>query len=191
MKKRSAEWGLSFTAPKKTIRELKFAFLLIAICLTGMPAFSVSAPGNDLQQNVVTGRVTDNRGEALPGVNITIKGTTLGVTSDIEGRYSIAVPDLNGTLVFSFIGFAEAEVPIAGRQVVNAQLEEATTALDEVVVTALGIKREAKSLGYSTSSVKTEELTAVKVPNVGNSLIGKVAGLNVTAPPTGPAGTSK
>jgi len=191
MKKRSAEWGLSFAAPKKTIRELKFAFLLIAICLTSMTAFSVTAPGNDLQQNVVTGRVTDNRGEALPGVNITIKGTTLGVTSDIEGRYSITVPDLNRTLVFSFIGFAEAEVPIAGRQVVNAQLEEATTALDEVVVTALGIKREAKSLGYSTSSVKTEELTAVKVPNVGNSLIGKVAGLNVTAPPTGPAGTSK
>ena len=149
------------------------------------------ALASDPQQTVITGRVTDSRGEALPGVNVLLKGTTTGTITDTQGRYSLSVPDLTGTLIFSFIGYTPLETPIAGRRSVDAQMTEETTALGEVVVTALGIKREAKSLGYSATAVDAREFAATKLTNMGNSLIGKVAGLNVSTPPTGPGGSSK
>jgi TonB-linked SusC/RagA family outer membrane protein len=176
---------------QKLTNELKISFVLISICLLGSMVNPVYADGDDLQQTVVTGKVSDSKGEALPGVNVLLKGTVIGSMTDINGKYSITVPDLNGTLVFSFIGYTNFEVPLAGRRIVDAQLAEETTALGEVVVTALGIKREAKRVGYATTSVDNEYITAIRSTNFGNSLQGKVAGLNISAPAGGPGGSSK
>jgi len=143
------------------------------------------------QQKTVSGTVTDSKGAPIPGVNITIKGTTTGSIADAAGKYSLPVSDANVTLVFSFIGYRPQEVAVAGRGVVDVSMAEETTVLNEVVVTALGIKKEAKKLGYATSTVASENLTTERTVNVGNSLQGKVAGLNVSAPAGGPGGSSK
>ncbi|MBM1105119.1 SusC/RagA family TonB-linked outer membrane protein [Aurantibacter crassamenti] len=137
----------------------------------------------------VTGSVTAAAdGMPLPGVTILIKGTTNGTSADFDGNYKIDVPDENSILVFSYLGFETQEISVAGKTTINVLLNEDAQALDEVVVTALGIKREEKSLGYSVENVAAEELTRVAQENVLNSLSGKVAG--VTLNNTGGAGSS-
>ena len=143
------------------------------------------------QQKMVSGKVTDSRGAPIPGANVSLKGTSTGTIADAEGKFSIAVPDFNGTLVVSFIGYKAQDIALSGRIMVDVILEEETTVLNEVVVTALGIKKEAKKLGYSTSTINSENLTTERTVNVGNSLQGKVAGLNISAPASGPGGSSK
>ncbi|HNW56165.1 MAG TPA: SusC/RagA family TonB-linked outer membrane protein [Bacteroidales bacterium] len=143
------------------------------------------------QQIVVKGKVTSNTGESLPGVYVTIKGTTLGVNTDIEGNYSIQVPDDKSTLLFSFIGFAPQEVVVGNQNVINITLSESMLQITEVVVTALGIKREKKALPYSVSEVKGEEFTQAKENNIGTALVGKIAGVNATGLNTGPGGSSR
>jgi TonB-linked SusC/RagA family outer membrane protein len=142
------------------------------------------------QAQPVTGRVTDNSGTALPGVSIAVKGTTRGAVTDAEGNFSVNATS-NDVLVFSYIGFAAKEVTVGNQSNITVVLGENTQALDEVVVTALGIKREAKKLGYATATVDTEALLSSRSTNVGNNLVGKVSGVNVQAPPTGPGGSSK
>ncbi len=176
---------------EKLTSGLKIAVFLAGICIISSLVNPAYAADTDLQQTVITGKVTDSRGDVLAGVNVLLKGTVLGTITDAQGRYSLAVNDLTGTLVFSFIGFSPLEIPIEGRRTVDAQMTEETTALGEVVVTALGIKREAKSLGYSATAVDSRAFAATKLSNMGNNLIGKVAGLNVSTPPTGPGGSSK
>lgn len=110
-------------------------------------------PSIGVANNLVRGRVTSVDGEALPGVNILIKGTTAGTVSDAEGYYSIPLTSDAQTLVFSFIGYGTEEVNIQNRDVVDLNLSEDGSQLDEVVVTAQGIQREKKTLGYSVSSV--------------------------------------
>ncbi|WP_423146368.1 SusC/RagA family TonB-linked outer membrane protein [Rubrolithibacter danxiaensis] len=139
---------------------------------------------------VVKGRVTDTKGVPLAGVSVKVKGSSAGTSTDADGRYSISVPD-DGTLVFTYIGFNSMEVAVQGRTTIDVVLKEESKALNEVVVTALGIKREAKRLGYSATSVNTDQLTVNRSTNVGNSLVGKVAGLNVSAPAAGPGSSSK
>ncbi|MRI01205.1 SusC/RagA family TonB-linked outer membrane protein [Kriegella sp. EG-1] len=137
----------------------------------------------------VTGSVTSAAdGMPLPGVTILIKGTTTGASADFDGNYVIDVSDENSTLVFSYLGFETQEIEVGGRSTINVVMNEDAQALDEVVVTALGIKREEKSLGYSVENVAAEELTRVAQENVLNSLSGKVAG--VTLNNTGGAGSS-
>jgi TonB-linked SusC/RagA family outer membrane protein len=143
-------------------------------------------------QRTITGRVTkttDNT--ALAGVTVLVKGTTTGMTTDIDGRYSIAVPNNEAILQFSFIGLNPKEVAVGAQTIIDVALEEAIRQMDEVVVTALGIKRESKSLGYSATSVKTEELLTHKSTNMMESLEGKVAGLNITLPASGVGGSSQ
>ncbi|WP_211480972.1 SusC/RagA family TonB-linked outer membrane protein [Arcticibacter eurypsychrophilus] len=141
-------------------------------------------------QTSVQGQVVDVKGVTLAGVSIILKGSSIGTTTNLQGRYSINAPN-NSTLIFSYIGFIRQEVPVNNQTTVNVILKEEAKALSEVVVTALGIKRQSKSLGYAATSVDTKQLTDARTTNVGNSLIGKVAGLNVAAPPTGPGGSSK
>ena len=141
------------------------------------------------QQQSITGTVTDSKGDPLTGVNVILKGTTIGTITDINGKYAISAPDRNGTLVFTFIGFTAREIPVSGRIIVDVILTEEVTALNEVIVTALGIKRESKSLGYSATSVKTEDMITNRTTNVMKSLEGKVAGLEI-APPAAGAGAS-
>ncbi|HET6540653.1 MAG TPA: SusC/RagA family TonB-linked outer membrane protein [Chryseolinea sp.] len=137
----------------------------------------------------VNGKVTaadDN--SPLPGVNVYLKGTQTGTITDGEGNYSLAVSDENGTLVFSYIGYATQEISIGGRTSINVSLQPSLESLDEVVVTALGIKREEKSLGYSVGKVDGSALTRVAQENVLNGLAGKLPGVTISS--TGGAGSS-
>ncbi len=143
-------------------------------------------------QRTITGRVTTaTDGSALPGVTILLQGTTTGSLTDVDGRFSITVPNNQAVLRFSFVGYAEQDVTVGNQSVINVSLVESVLQMDEVVVTALGIKREAKSLGYSATTVNTAAIAENPNLNMGNALLGKVAGLNVSAPATGPGGSSK
>ncbi len=130
------------------------------------------------QDKVVTGTVTDDTGLPLPGVNIIIKGTNTGTQTDFDGKYSISAQAQN-TLVFSFIGFTKQETVVGTQSTLNVTLATDAAQLDEVVVTALGIERSEKSLGYGVSTVKSEELNEVRETNVLNALQGKTSGLNI------------
>ncbi|KAA2241282.1 SusC/RagA family TonB-linked outer membrane protein [Chitinophaga agrisoli] len=138
----------------------------------------------------VTGTVTDAKGAPLPGVSIVVKGQQTGAVSDGAGHYRINVPD-NAALVFSFVGYISQELAVNGRATLNVQLQEDLTKLGEVVVTALGIQKEARQLGYAATTVKGADVAVNRTPNIGNSLQGKVAGLNVSSVNTGAGGSSK
>src|SRR5690554_2609318 len=101
----------------------------------------------------ISGTVTSTDGESLPGVNVLLKGTSTGTVTDLDGRYTLDTPGPEGTLVFSFIGYATQEVPINGRAVIDVVMEDESASLEEIVVTAMGIRREAKSLTYSAQVV--------------------------------------
>jgi TonB-linked SusC/RagA family outer membrane protein len=144
------------------------------------------------QQKTISGIVTDaSTGEALTGVTVYIPTTNTGVVTDANGKYSIAAPGLNTTFVLSFVGYVNAKIVYTGQATINVKLEADITAIDEVVVTALGIKKSSKSLGYSTANVNSEQLTVNRTPNLMNSLTGKMAGVSISSLGTGPAGTSK
>ncbi|MFC4094270.1 SusC/RagA family TonB-linked outer membrane protein [Euzebyella saccharophila] len=145
--------------------------------------------GSPLVAQTVSGTVSSEEdGMPLPGVTIMEKGTNNGVTTDFDGLYNINLQSENPVLEYSYLGFISQEIAVSGRANINVALETNTQALDEVVVTALGIKREDKSLGYSVENVAGEELTRVAQENVLNSLSGKVAG--VTLNNTGGTGSS-
>jgi len=139
----------------------------------------------------VTGKVEDESGAGFPGVNILVKGTSVGTVTDASGDYSIEVSGENATLVFSFVGYLTQEIPVGNQTVVNVSMKVDESNLEEVVVTALGIEKSAKSLGYATSTVQADELTINRTPNVMNALQGKVAGVSISSLGTGPGGTSK
>lgn len=139
----------------------------------------------------VSGVVTDENGQGFPGVNIIVKGTSAGTTTDVNGRYTLQVDDDNAILVFSFVGYNEQEISLGGRTVLDVKMQPNMQALEEIVVTALGIEKSAKSLGYATAKVSSEELTINRTPNLMNALQGKVAGVNISGLGTGPGGTSK
>lgn len=142
---------------------------------------------------LIQGQILDENGIPIPGANVlaTVNGKIVGVVTDFDGNYSIDVPDDVTTLEFSFLGYETQVVNINGRQTINITLTPATTSLDEVVVTALGITKAAKSLGYSVGKVTGDELSTNRSANFMNAAQGKVAGVNITAVGTGPAGTSK
>ncbi|NME66711.1 SusC/RagA family TonB-linked outer membrane protein [Flammeovirga aprica] len=143
------------------------------------------------QEKVVTGTVKDiTDGSALPGVNVLVKGTASGTVTDLDGKFSISLTDDQNTLVFSFIGYTSKEVDVSSASDITVDLEVDAEELEEVVVTALGIERSERSLGYAMSEVDSEELgSAGNSANVMNSLSGKVAGVQV-APVSGGAGSS-
>lgn len=132
------------------------------------------------QTRVITGTITSATEGALPGVTVQVKGTTTGAVADANGKYSITVPQNATTLVFTYIGMKSQEVAITGRSVIDVVMESDILGLDEVVVTALGISRERKGLGYAVQDVKSEELTRSAQPNVISSLNGKIAGVQIS-----------
>jgi TonB-linked SusC/RagA family outer membrane protein len=133
----------------------------------------------------VTGHVTGAEdGTALPGVSVVVRGTTIGAVTDFEGNYSITVPDASATLMFSFVGMTTQEVVIEGKTVVDVVLESTSMELDEVVVTALGVSREKKSLGYSVQEVEGDAVSGTAQSNFASSLSGKVSGVQIKAPNT-------
>jgi TonB-linked SusC/RagA family outer membrane protein len=134
----------------------------------------------------IKGFVRDASGQPLAGVTVSIKGTSVGTQTDIKGSFSIAA-DAGQVLVFSYIGYLKKEVNVISGASITIQLDEDSKQLSEVVVTALGIKKERKALGYSVSEVKGSELTTAREVNFANSLEGKVAGVNVSTISGGPA----
>ncbi|MEO5944458.1 MAG: SusC/RagA family TonB-linked outer membrane protein, partial [Ferruginibacter sp.] len=137
----------------------------------------------------VTGTVTDPGNQPLSGVSVNVKGTKLTVATNNDGKFSIKA-DAKDKLIISFVGYATQEVAIKGSQDLTVKMELSIGQdMDAVVVTALGIKKESKKLGYSATSINTEELVKNRTTNVGESLEGRVAGLNITPPAAG-AGSS-
>jgi len=134
-----------------------------------------------LAQDVsISGRVTSSDdGSGLPGVNIQVTGTTKGTTTDVDGRYRLSVP-ANSRLAFSFIGFGTKEVAVNNQSTVNVVLTAGSQSLDEIVVTAQGIERDKRSLGYSTQEIDGSQLSQRSEPNLLNALQGKTAGVNIT-----------
>lgn len=130
------------------------------------------------QEKTVTGTVTDQSSLPLPGVNILVQGTTNGTQTDFDGNYSISA-DEGDTLLFTYIGQADKAETVGASNTVNVQMVEDAQALDEVVVTALGISREKQALGYATTQVSGDEVNTARETNFVNSLSGKVAGLDV------------
>jgi len=134
------------------------------------------------QEITVSGTVTsDEDGSTLPGVNVVVKGTSRGTVTDIDGNYRISVPNQNSILTFSFIGLASQDVEINGRSTVDVVMSSDAKQLTEVVVTAQGIEREKKALGYAVATVDGEKLEQQPQADVGRILQGKVSGANITA----------
>lgn len=132
-------------------------------------------------QNIIKGVVKDTKGIGIPGVSIAVVSTTKVATTDFEGNYTIAAPS-NATLSFSYIGYLTQSVPVNGKTQINIILQEDSKTLNEVVVTAIGIKQQKKKLGYATQEVKMGALSESKTMNIGNALSGQVAGLTVNNP---------
>lgn len=139
----------------------------------------------------ISGKVTAGKdGSTLPGVSVQVKGINAGTSTNADGSYSVNA-NAGATLVFSYIGFSTKEVKVGTQTIVDVTLDEDVSSLDEVVVTALGIKKEAKKLGYATTTINAAAITENRSPNFMNTLQGKIAGVNISGLGTGPAGTSK
>ena len=153
----------------------------------GNEALSINATQ---QGKVVKGVVLDETGFPVIGANVIQKGTTNGVITDLDGNFTLEVPD-GAVIEISYIGYSTQEVTASGQQNLQVTLKEDTQKLDEVVVTALGIKRQSRSLGYSTTQVGGDDFTMARDPNLGNALSGKVAGVSVGGNSTGMGGSSR
>ena len=143
------------------------------------------------QQRTVTGKVTDEDGTILIGVNVIIDGTASGTATDLDGTYSLQLPEEAEQLIFSYTGFVSQVVAIDGRSVIDVTLSSDVRQLDEVVVTALGIERDQKTLGYAVSRIQPNELTENRSSKFMDVLQGKVAGVNITSLGSGAQGSSK
>ena len=155
---------------------MKRLFTLLAISV------AVVFSSAQAQERQISGKVTSKEdNQTMPGVSVSVKGTTVGTITDMDGNYKLSVPSTAKTLVFSFIGMKTKEVEIGATDVIDIVMESDIMKLDEVVVTAIGISREKRSLGYATQQVKNDELTAGGNTNVVGALQGKVSGVNVTS----------
>ena len=142
------------------------------------------------QRDTIRGVVSDLSGVTIPGASIYVKGnTSIGTTTGMDGEFTLVVTDLYDVLVVSFMGYKTQEVPIKGDRVMNIILEEDMIGMDEVVVTAMGISRETKTLGYAITNLQSEEITESSEVNFANALAGKVAGIQI-ASTSGDVGSS-
>lgn len=173
----------------------KTLLLLFVVCAMPLAAIARNDAGNPgetyesgFQGITVTGTVTSTgTGEALPGVNVTIQGTTTGTVTDIDGKYSMNVPDANAMLIFSFVGYLAREIPVNGRSVIDVSLEEDVKTLDEIVVVGYGVVKKSDLTG-SVSSVKPEETFKAPISSIDQALQGRAAGVYVTSASNAPGG---
>ncbi|EAQ99730.1 SusC/RagA family TonB-linked outer membrane protein [Maribacter sp. HTCC2170] len=158
-----------------------FLTVLALLCIQGMIA----------QTKTVSGTVTDaSDGSPLPGVNVLVQGTTNGAQTDFDGNYSIQASE-GDVLLFSYLGMKSQSATVGSSSTINVTMEEDAEALDEVVVTALGIKRKEKTLTYAQQTVGGEELTNTRDVNFVNSISGKAAGVEIRKSSSGPGGSTK
>ncbi|MCR5131346.1 MAG: SusC/RagA family TonB-linked outer membrane protein [Prevotella sp.] len=163
-------------------------WLSMRACLTIV--FLLMAVVVNAQNSIVKGTVVDQFGEPVIGATVKVFGSASGTVTDLDGNFSVSVP-AQGKLEVSYIGFTTQTIEVDGQQTVQVTMQESNKSLDEVVVTALGIKRQGRSLGYSTTQVGGEELALARDPNLGNALTGKVAGVSVAGNATGSTGSSR
>ncbi|MBE7169443.1 MAG: SusC/RagA family TonB-linked outer membrane protein [Williamsia sp.] len=142
------------------------------------------------QNTTVTGRVTTTANEPLSGVTIKVSGSSQGASSDPNGNFSIAAPPAS-TLLFSYVGFISQSIELKGRTIINVVMQNSGDSLNTVIVTALGIRKDVRKLGYATATVNNDQLATNRTPNVMSGLQGKMAGVNITTMGTGPAGSVK
>ncbi|WP_026968519.1 SusC/RagA family TonB-linked outer membrane protein [Algoriphagus terrigena] len=162
---------------------LPIAFALVVLLSLSSSVYS--------QQRVLKGKVTASAdGLPMPGVTVLDKSNQSGTTTNVDGEYSISVTE-QSVLVFSFIGFTSKEFTVGNQSELNVVLDEEASELNEVVVTAFGLEREKKALGYSVTQLDGDRFTEARAINAGNALSGKVAGVNVTPPATGAAGSTR
>ncbi|MBB5282315.1 TonB-linked SusC/RagA family outer membrane protein [Rhabdobacter roseus] len=187
-------------AIEQLLSPLKISYEVIGerqILLKGEPTFrsETSLPPDRLHSSAdqaISGTVTDKEsGGPLPGVSILVKGKTIGTTSDGDGRYSLNAPDDATALVFSYVGYVSEEVVIGNRSVIDVALGADTRSLNEVVVTALGIKRDKKALTFATGELKGTDFANARETNLASALSAKVAGVQVTSSAGGMAGASR
>lgn len=143
------------------------------------------------QQNSISGTVTNSSGEPIPGATVVIKGTTRGTITDLNGNFTLSDVAPDAVLIFSFIGYLSEEIDVSGRDKFDIILIENIEELEEVVVTALGITKEKKSLGYAMQEIKSEKLNQTMSPTVNGALEGKIAGVSITQAATGVGGSSR
>jgi TonB-linked SusC/RagA family outer membrane protein len=166
------------------MKRLLLSFVGIALVFCSLQTFA--------QERTVSGRVTSTEdGSPLPGVNVVLKGTTTGTATDAEGRYSLSVPATGGALVFSFIGLESKEIAIADRSTIDVSLALDVTQLSEVVVTAVGIQKEQRALGYSVEKVSASKLQQVGELDPLRALQGKVAGVNIAGSSGAPGSSTR
>ncbi|MGD0341415.1 MAG: carboxypeptidase-like regulatory domain-containing protein, partial [Bacteroidales bacterium] len=152
--------------------------ILLLFFVSGWVLFSANA-----QQRVISGTVTSSVKEEgpLPGVSVAVKGTTTGVNTDVNGKYTLAVPNNASTLVFSYIGMKKQEVQVGDKSIIDVVLEPDVLGLEEVVVTAIGISRQKKSLGYAVQDVAGDKINNAETGNMLTAITGKMAGVNITS----------
>ncbi|EPR71646.1 TonB-dependent receptor plug domain-containing protein [Cyclobacterium qasimii] len=163
----------------------KGLFLTVLIC-------GVSCQLASAQSRTIKGAVTES-GDSEPvlGASILIKGTATGTVTDLNGQFELVVPSNESILVVSFIGFQSQEIVVGNRTTVNVILDYSSEELSEVVVTALGVERETKALGYSVQAVSGDKFTEARETNVMNSLSGRVAGVQITNSSSGVGGSTR
>ncbi len=153
----------------------------LRLCLSGLAVW-LSCTVGYAQDRSISGTVTSvESSEALPGVNVIVKGTTVGTVTDIDGNYTLLAPEGENILQFSFIGFITEETEIGSQSTIDMSLSPDILSLTEVIVTAQGVERDERSLGYSVQQLDGESIQQRSAPDVLNSLQGKVAGVNITS----------
>ena len=163
----------------------KLKKLLLLICLS-------SASTIYAQTTTISGTVSDSSdGMSLPGVNVVEKGTINGTSTDIDGNYTIQLSGENAVLQFTFIGYEDLEVAVNGQSVIDVSISESAEALNEVVITAFGFEKKTKSVGYSITQVKGDEINRVKTTSPLQALRGKVAGVNISNGANGIKGSAR
>lgn len=164
-------------------KKIHYLLMFVAMfCLNGLFA----------QNRTISGTVTESEsGVPLPGVNVVEKGTNNGTSTDFDGNFTITVNSNNATLVFTSLGYTTKEISAGNAATLNVSLSEDAEQLGEVVVTALGVKRNTKALGYSVTQVAGQEMNTVKETNAINALQGKIAGVQISGNATGAKGSSR
>ncbi len=175
-------------------KHLKQTILRACVALFAAGALNVAIPSvanaQEARGGVVEGRITDSNGP-VAGAAVMIRDKAGAVISGIDGEYKLTGLEKNDVIVVSILGYKDAEAAWTGQSTLNFSLEVSSEFLDEVVVTALGIKREEKTLSYNVQKVTSDKLTTVKDANFVNSLVGKVAGVQINSGASGPGSTTR
>ena len=161
---------INFITKKCSMKKLAFLVSIMFLCV-----------GTIMAQTTVSGTITDDTGEALIGASVLAKGTSVGTITDIDGRYTITLPEGSNTLVVSYVGYAESEILVNGPGEMNVTLAANSELIDEIVVTGLGIKKEKKALGYAVTTLGSADIQLKPEGDVGRILRGKVPGVDITS----------